>query len=322
MTPIDTSAEAVEALARDHQTVGDNPAEYVMGHPHHWKTAAVLLALLKERDEARARATLGPATMTLADALKVPEVRAVVEKLRRALRPFAEYIADGGDRNYKGEPLPDTEGMGWVYLTIGDFRRARAALTRTDAAHVNETPKSEHDAGNALTPQPVTDDLVARLRANGLDECDEAIAIITAMKVDLVKGAIDYCHLMERHDELYNALAAERAKVDRLVDAVKSLEKAAAEVSRRGAETGPQWTELTVALLQARAALNVTDVTEPVPVTLAEALKVISARLDESHRQYTVSIGRDPDKYSSQFSQALTGLKIALRTIGEGDACP
>lgn len=55
MTTIDTSTEAVDALARDHQTVGDNPAKYVMGNPHHWKTVAVLRQLVKERDDLRAK---------------------------------------------------------------------------------------------------------------------------------------------------------------------------------------------------------------------------------------------------------------------------
>lgn len=50
-------------------------------------------------------------------------------KLVEAVKPFAEYIADGGDHDDKGEPLPDTQGVGWVYLTFGDFRRARAAMT-------------------------------------------------------------------------------------------------------------------------------------------------------------------------------------------------
>ena len=51
---IDTSRESVELLASDHQKVGDNPDLYAMGHPHHWKTAQVLTALLAERDAALA----------------------------------------------------------------------------------------------------------------------------------------------------------------------------------------------------------------------------------------------------------------------------
>lgn len=54
MTAIDTSTEAVERLASDHQTVGDTPVRFSIGYPHHWHTAAVLRQLVKERDEARA----------------------------------------------------------------------------------------------------------------------------------------------------------------------------------------------------------------------------------------------------------------------------
>lgn len=55
MTKIDTSTEAVIALANDHQHVGDNPEAYIMGHPHHWKTADTLRALLRERDDLRTK---------------------------------------------------------------------------------------------------------------------------------------------------------------------------------------------------------------------------------------------------------------------------
>ena len=41
----DTSPEAVERLAKDHDEVGNSPDKYVMGHPHHWKTAVTLRAL-------------------------------------------------------------------------------------------------------------------------------------------------------------------------------------------------------------------------------------------------------------------------------------
>lgn len=53
---------------------------------------------------------------------------AEIERLREALKPFANHMDDGMDCNYIGEPLPDADGVGWVYLTHGDLRRARAAL--------------------------------------------------------------------------------------------------------------------------------------------------------------------------------------------------
>lgn len=42
---IETTPEAVERLAEVHDTVGNAPERYIMGHPHHWKTAATLRAL-------------------------------------------------------------------------------------------------------------------------------------------------------------------------------------------------------------------------------------------------------------------------------------
>lgn len=57
-------------------------------------------------------------------------------------------------------------------------------------------------------------------------------------------------------------LAAElitaRAKIEaaeKLAEAMAALDKAASEVARLGAVTGPQWTRLTVASLKARSAL-------------------------------------------------------------------
>ncbi|MDC9825636.1 hypothetical protein PRN20_18030 [Devosia sp. ZB163] len=52
-------------------------------------------------------------------------------RLKEALRPFAEYMGDRGDLDYHGNPLPDEQGVGWVYLTQADFRRAREALSLT-----------------------------------------------------------------------------------------------------------------------------------------------------------------------------------------------
>lgn len=48
-------------------------------------------------------------------------------------------------------------------------------------------------------------------------------------------------------------LCADPALLAEAVEKFAALEKAASEVSLRGAETGPQWTKLTIALLSARA---------------------------------------------------------------------
>ena len=46
-----------------------------------------------------------------------------------------------------------------------------------------------------------------------------------------------------------------REKLAKAVEKFATLEKAASDVASRGAETGPQWTKLTIALLAARAIL-------------------------------------------------------------------
>ena len=46
----------------------------------------------------------------------------------QALEPFAEYCGDHFDKDFNGNPLPDEQKVGWVYLNYGHFRRARAAL--------------------------------------------------------------------------------------------------------------------------------------------------------------------------------------------------
>lgn len=54
-----------------------------------------------------------------------------VERLREALEPFAKHLDEMRfDIDNNGNPLPDDQAVGWVYVTNGDFRRARAALRR------------------------------------------------------------------------------------------------------------------------------------------------------------------------------------------------
>ena len=60
---------------------------------------------------------------------------AVNATLREALEPFAKHIADMKfDLDNKGNELPDDQAVGWVYVTNGDFRRARAALAGHEQA--------------------------------------------------------------------------------------------------------------------------------------------------------------------------------------------
>jgi hypothetical protein len=51
------------------------------------------------------------------------------KELVEALEPFARYAAENGfGLNHRSEELPDGDGVGWVYLTNGDFRRAARAI--------------------------------------------------------------------------------------------------------------------------------------------------------------------------------------------------
>lgn len=51
-------------------------------------------------------------------------------ELMQALEPFAKYM-EGKDTDNNGKPLPDDQGVGWVYLTYRNFRAARAASAAT-----------------------------------------------------------------------------------------------------------------------------------------------------------------------------------------------
>lgn len=54
-----------------------------------------------------------------------------IKELEDALKPFADYFnRDYPDLDNSGNPLPDGEEVGWVYITYADFRRAREAMTR------------------------------------------------------------------------------------------------------------------------------------------------------------------------------------------------
>ena len=56
-------------------------------------------------------------------------LREQVEKAREALEPFAKYaVSDGFGLDSRGNPLPDGESPGWVYVTNGDFRRASRTM--------------------------------------------------------------------------------------------------------------------------------------------------------------------------------------------------
>lgn len=73
------------------------------------------------------------ATLFDATADEIARLRKRVEDLEAGLRPFGQYLDTASyDLDNAGSPLPDEQGMGWVYLTVGDFRRARSLLSDKD----------------------------------------------------------------------------------------------------------------------------------------------------------------------------------------------
>lgn len=65
-----------------------------------------------------------------AEKAKREAAEAKLARAREALEPFARHIDEMKfDIDNRGNELPDDQAVGWVYVTIGDFRRARALLS-------------------------------------------------------------------------------------------------------------------------------------------------------------------------------------------------
>lgn len=95
-----------------------------------WQAKAILEGLNGGRERTQFVADL-VARAESAEA-KLSALQEEVGRLREALEPFADYASqDGFGLDYHGRELPDGDGPGWVYVTNGDFRRARSALART-----------------------------------------------------------------------------------------------------------------------------------------------------------------------------------------------
>ena len=85
----DISPEAVERLAKDHDTVGNDPVRYVMNHPHHWKTAKVLRKLSARVEE------LGAANKRLNEQMDA-RLHECVKTLEWVETPYWTTDDDGG----------------------------------------------------------------------------------------------------------------------------------------------------------------------------------------------------------------------------------
>lgn len=72
--------------------------------------------------------------------LSLSEAREEIERLKQALKPFAGYFGPHyPDTDDRGVPLPDDTGVGWIYLNVGDFRRAQSALENGPAGLADAT---------------------------------------------------------------------------------------------------------------------------------------------------------------------------------------
>lgn len=97
-----------------------------------WSRLAEILASLQARAEIAERER--DAFRDMADGygkldaeLAIAEAR--VKELEEALKPFATHLVEMKfDLDSHGNELPDEQTVGWVYVTNGDFRRARTAL--------------------------------------------------------------------------------------------------------------------------------------------------------------------------------------------------
>ena len=103
--------------------VGEQSFNATIHAASHADAEAIATALAaKDAELAAERAALRLA------ADRADRAEAQLAEARKALDPFAKYASENGfGLNHKSEPLPDADGVGWVYLTNGDFRAARRA---------------------------------------------------------------------------------------------------------------------------------------------------------------------------------------------------
>lgn len=124
---------------------------HVIGYPGPRREVAVLLeqaaSLLRTQSERieeleRERESWKRATMEAREGCnqrsgvirkhidKAEAAQATIERCREALEPFARHIDEMKfDLDHLGNENPDDEAVGWVYVTNGDFRRARTVLS-------------------------------------------------------------------------------------------------------------------------------------------------------------------------------------------------
>ena len=138
----DTSPEAVERLAKDHDEVGNSPEKYVMGHPHHWKTAATLRALSAELEVERTShtATLKDAQ---ADHARAEAAEAERDALKAGLAEAVERLRFYASHS-NWEQMFAINADGLAHQSLGspigcdNGSKARAFLARHQKGQTND----------------------------------------------------------------------------------------------------------------------------------------------------------------------------------------
>lgn len=115
-------ANMAERLRPRH--IADEPLARAVVSDDHMERRRAVSAYLVENNALKSEASAELSRLSAENA----ELRKERDEAVEMLKPFAEYMGETGDLNHKGQPLPDSEGVGWVYLTQGDFRRARTFI--------------------------------------------------------------------------------------------------------------------------------------------------------------------------------------------------
>ncbi|KAB2792846.1 hypothetical protein F9K96_06885 [Brucella anthropi] len=98
------------------------------------RAAELLATITKERDHwkeyssGQGKLIESGVFVTNDEYVRLTSLEAKLAAAEKVLEPFAEYCGDHFDKDFNGNPLPDEQKVGWVYLNYGHFRRARAAL--------------------------------------------------------------------------------------------------------------------------------------------------------------------------------------------------
>jgi hypothetical protein len=267
MTEIDLTPEAVERLAADLQAVaaatGPNDAAAIA-----WGAADTLRALSARLAEAR-EAISEMHDLASSHAARAEAAEAALASATRAKDCFqrmtrAHWEALCAMRNSINEhiPMPNTDSgplfspeNGPIYADIAERVVARIVESKNYTLALEQELKDRAEAADA------------------------ALATARADRDKWFEGA--GAHHVASMREAQRADVAEHQR-DQAVIALMHLERCAQVVSERGAQTGPQWTRLTSAILRARATMSKL----PTPLPSNEPPLVQSALITQQEKPH------------------------------------